>query len=412
MKSLVLTFAGTLLLGAITGWAAMQRELPATPKQVTVGDVALAPQSSTRPLATAVSLVKASRDMMERLKQGESPYAETVSEWTTEEIRAALAECLSNRDFLLEANGARSIAMALLTEWLKRDCDAASAWFLSIDSASIKTQMIMAVSRSWPPEQAEKGLAFLIGHPEVFNGASGWAIIVKNIERRAQEGPQAVVGLLRELQEAKLGLDFENPAKFPPSFDFATLMNSAEVADLGETGSAKAFVRAWYAQDRDAAFQWLLETKGAKALMTLTRDPAGQMPEDLQWLGGKYTRLDAAQREEFRAGIEPGYTWNPDRIVKLAAGASDPAAADELRGAGTQFIYAGMTRQAIPLLAQISDPARRLEILENAAPQGSLASQPQRRRFTPADEAELRKSLAEWHATDSQTESILSKFKP
>jgi len=412
MKPLLTTFAVTLLLGAITGWATLSRG-----KQV---PAAVAPGSreapvspvKERPLATVSGLLKVSREVTEKNSRDVIPHAEVVAGWTTGEIRAALEECLTNKDFLLDEKGARSIAIALLAEWLKRDCDAASAWFLSIENATIKSRMILAVSHAWPPEQAEKGLSFLIGHPEVFNGSAGWSIIVKTMEKRAGEGPHAVVDLLRELREAKLGIDFSNAVSFPKSFDFPTLMNDPEVTALVEKKEGGILASAWHERDREGAFQWLLETQGAKSLVSLASSPHGESPENIQWLGSKYAALDERQRAEFRNEIEPGYGWVGKGMAEFAAGVGDPALADELWGTGAQLVFGGRTSDAIPMLQEIRDPEKRLVMLESVTPRGYLAEHPEGRSFTRADEELLRKSLAGWNATEARIESIISKFKP
>lgn len=412
MKPLLLTFTGTLLMGAITGWAASSAKKPVPLPGAAARHATSASQATAPPPVTAADLKKVFREADKDDDFGDSVYADAVAGLTTEEIRAALAESLTNKDFLLKAYGARSVAFALLAEWLKRDCHAAGEWFLSIDSAPLKEEMVMLLGSFWPTEQAEKGYAFLLAHPEVFNGHTGWSIILKTFESRAQGGPQAVVDLLRELRERKFDVRFGNTPRFPESFDFPALMNDPEVAALWDRDEGRPLVRAWHAQNRDAAFQWLLETKGAGSLAIVASSQKGDIPGNLQWLGSKYAALDPTQREEFREVIESGGVWTSARVTKLVAGTTDPAAADELRGMGVRFIFSGKTRDAIPLLAGIADPVRRLEILENATPQGSLAGQPHRWEFTPADEERLCKSLNEWNATEGQIESIITKFRP
>lgn len=400
------------MLGAVTGRVFFSQGRAGVEGQGMPTPQASQAATTVRPLATAGELVKASREKISSSASGERPHADLVASWTTEEIHAALDESLTNKDFLLKSNGAHHLALTLLVEWLKRDCDAAVAWFVGIKSSAVKTDMIMQLSYYWPPEQAEKGVRFIIDHPELLNGSSGWSIISKAIIKQAENGPEAVIGVLRELREGKVGVDFDNTIKFPESFDFATLMRSDEVRRIRDAGQGRALIRAWHAQDREAAFQWLLENEGGRALHVITSSPEGEVPGNLKWIGGKYSSLDATQRAEFRNGIEPGYVWGSDRVLTLSASAGDASSADELRGVAAQFVYAGRMGDAIAILAEVPDATRRLEILENATPQGDLAKNHRRKEFTPEDEARLRKQLADWNAPDSRIETIISKFKP
>ena len=96
--------------------------------------------------------------------------------------------------------------------------------------------------------------------------------------------------------------------------------------------------------------------------------------------------------------------------MTFAQGIQDPVILEEACQAAIQIFYSGKTHQVMPVIESIADPARRIEILENApakTPNGRARSE-----FSAIDESLLRKKLAEWQATDAQVESIIFRFKP
>ena len=356
--------------------------------------------------------------MEKMLTPGTSIYSEELAGWSVDEIRAALNEALSNKEFLLDSGGASGLANNLLSEWMKRDCDGALQWYLTIAPPAIRMKMALSLSRNWPPDQPEKGLAFLKAHQELLPGGQGWAIIILNIESRAKTGPAAVGSLLAEFREAKIDLGFENPVTFPPNFDFPALMAHPEMQTLKERS---LFLHSWKAQDRDGAFDWLLKNEGIGGLSVLAGSQYGSTRDDLEWLGGstrddlkwlgkRFERLEPAQRAELVSKVGISWMGDPTCVSSIIDGIRDPQVADETREFGIQMIFAGHIIEAVPLLGGISDPAKRLTILENAQPQALVTHYV--RHLSPADEAVLRKALSDWNTTSEQTETIISKFKP
>ena len=118
------------------------------------------------------------------------------------------------------------------------------------------------------------------------------------------------------------------------------------------------------------------------------------------------------QRQDFLAAVRERWIFSPAAMQGFAAGVRDPALRDELGGLAVQSVFAGDAHAAMPVLEAIPEPARRIEMFEAAEPDEVFARQPFRRRFDAADEAVLRKKLAEWGAGEERTETILSRFKP
>ncbi len=415
MKTRILIFLGMAAVGAAVAWASHTRT--AAPSNAPVEQKEANPALPLpRPIPTSADLIRLSRETMEKmLTPGTSIYSEELAGWSVDEIRAALNEALSNREFLLDSGAASGLANNLLAEWMKRDCDGALQWYLTIAPPAIRMKMALSLSRNWPPDQPEKGLAFLKAHQELLPGGQGWAIIILNIENRAKTGPAAVGALLAELREAKIGLTFLNQSTFPPNFDFPALMAHPEMQTLNDQAIFNAtLLQAWKAQNRDEAFDWLLKNRGLNALYLkqFYSSIEGVNKNDLEWLGERYQNLDPSQRSKIVSIMSSNWIRSPEIATSFVAGIRDPQIADEARELGVQLIFTGRIRDAVPFLAGISDPAKRLFILKNAQPQGEVAENSSMRKFSPADEATLRKTLADWNATSEQTETIISNFKP
>ena len=199
---------------------------------------------------------------------------------------------------------------------------------------------------------------------------------------------------------------------FPAGFDFAALLETDACGEIGTEGLARSVLYGWHAQDPDRAFDWLLEHRGAADLPALAWNPLGSGPRNSEWLGGRVERLAPEQRREFLAAVRERWIFSPAAMQGFAAGVRDPALRDELGGLAVQSVFAGNAHASMPLLEAVPEPARRIEMLEAAEPDEVFRRQPFRRGFDAADEAVLRKKLAEWGAGEERTEAILSRFKP
>ena len=417
MKTAPLLFLGMLLLGAAVGWATLPPGKASTmadgwptPGVAYRGQPPSGPSDRSRngPVPDTAAMIDQARQWNTNIwDKGGSAYEEEIAGWTDAEIRAALQEALTNRDFLMNVKSARYLADNLLAEWLKRDCTAASEFFLTIPAAIRNDNMPYHLSRAWPPEKAAEGLAFVKAHPEIFATNSPWSIIAKNIEARAKESAASVVRLLVELREAKLGLGFENRVKFPDGFDFASLMKSPEMETLSKSNQGKFFLRAWMAGDRDACYDWILENRGVKSLGIIMESPTPDNPVDPGWLAGRFQQMPAADQQAFRE-IMPLYVQRPEQLERFAAGIQDGALADQIRAGAARWMFQGRVTQAMQGLAGILDPAARVQALAQASPGADI---PYPDALSSPHEKILRQNLLEWNATPEQTEAILAKFK-
>ncbi|MES2923411.1 MAG: hypothetical protein V4819_17785 [Verrucomicrobiota bacterium] len=404
LKKALIAFACAALAGGVIGWSRTDKKPPARP--VTIQAPAPVPPAP-RPKWTAGDFLKFARDQTLAAKQpGFNPLSERLTDWSDGEIVAALNACLTDPGFAFG-----SLDDFLLGEWMKRDFDAAIAWFDKLESRSVKSRLASALSHQWPADKAEQGLAFVRANRDIYPGPTAWSIMTKVFDNRVKQGPAALEDLLRVAREEKLEFGGGSPGSLPTHFDFAAFAKGEEFEKLWESGQANLLMLAWHAQDRGEAFDWLLENHGAKSLSAIARLPDGDTPGNLKWMGRKFETLDPDQRQEFLDEMQLGWAVFPTLLVTFSQGISDPAVMDEARRMGVQGIFAGKIQEAMPLIESIKDPARRIEILEQAEPSAVFDTRPDLRRFDAFNESQLRAKLTEWHATKSQIKSILARFK-
>ncbi|MES2440903.1 MAG: hypothetical protein V4584_17690 [Verrucomicrobiota bacterium] len=345
-----------------------------------------------------------------RRESGHSPLTVKLADWTDREIIDALNASLSNPDVMLPQGSGKGLASFLLAEWMRRDFTAAIAWFDQLESRSVQSTLGARLGDLWPPDKVEEGLAFLRSHRGVF--ASFDQIVVNALGMRAKQGPTAVEGMLKIMREEKINFDVSQPVAFPPGFDFPALAGSDEFEMLWDRDGGTMFLRGWCEQDKDAAFDWLLENHGVKSLSNNMLMATDDFEGHMKWLGTRIQALDPAERAEYVDQNRRNWLQSPGPLVGFAKGVIDPVILGELRTIGVQSIRGGNAQQVIPLLEGIDDPEKRIEILETTPPPGEKDKFSVVPRFNQVDEAQLRKKLAEWNASQDRIDAIITRFKP
>ena len=355
---------------------------------------------------------RASDRVAKASRPGYDPYGELFADWSEAEIHAALDEGLKNPDYVLEGGSGGGMMDALFGEWMKRDLEAAIAWFDSVKIESARHRMAPGLSYRWPAEQAARGLEFVIANKDLFPRGSPWSILVKNFEASAREGPAALGGLLGRITDEELRLDFGNAAKLPAGFDFAAFVQTDGFLRNKNESAVTGLLASWMAQDRETAFDWYLASDGPAKLIDLVPDDIEGSHGYWEWLGGKLTTLDPSQRDALLAAAGPLWEMESSSAASFAKRIDDRALREKVHEQAAQAIFRGEIQSALEHLEGIADPARRIEILTSMQEGRMTASLPFRQPVTGDDIITLRKKLGEWRASESQIEAIVKKIQP
>ncbi len=405
-------FAGAALLGGVLGWGGGARQGDGKEVSSIAAERGEGQRAKWRKEDFLKALPRVSPD-----RKDFNPLTKELADWTDEELRAALEASLTHPDCLLPGDPAEWIPRFLMAEWMRRDFDAALAWFEGLEPGKSKEKMTMAVVVHWPEERGEEGFEYLLANRELLSRWSS-SLVINAFQGRVNDGAAAVLDFMHRLGEE--GQDFPfgiDGIKYPPGFDFPALVGSDEFAGLKELGGgaysgADWILCAWHMQDREAAYDWLMANRGVGALDKIAGNHRVNREENLAWLAGKFEAMDGSEREEFGSAVLEKWIRFPDMLRHFAGGLKEPALLDEIRGIGVQSIFVGEVHGAMPLLEEMK-PARRIELLENAEPGPAFSGVDRHyRHFTETDEALLRRKLAEWQAGEEQIERIVSRFKP
>lgn len=232
----VAVFAVSALSGGLFGWSSSLRHAP-VPSPVV--EARPAPVVAPKARWAAADFLDLARSRAEAAKQPEyNPLSEKLTDWTDEEIHAALDASLTDPTYALADGAGENIDGLLLGEWVKRDLVAAVAWFDTLESRSAQSRLALSLSSRWPADKAEEGFEFIRSHRNVFPAGNDWPIIEKTLENRAKQGVSAVEGLLGTLRREKMEAGFRTPIHFPDGFDFARLAATEEFQNLWDGGKA------------------------------------------------------------------------------------------------------------------------------------------------------------------------------
>ena len=399
------------VLGLVAGWASVKMGEGGREH----GRAALPLSSSSRhreareavPAAERDELVAAARRIAEAEKRmGKGNIAEYVADWTDEEILAALEEAVKSPDALLRYQG---MAVLLAEEYARRDPDGALAWVMA-QSAIHRQKLAPKVIAAWPPERADEALAFVAAHRDVFGTGVPYYLLDAVVSNAAAEGPEALVSRLRGLLEEGFNPRRGMNITFPPGFDFAGLLGSAEFRNLGMAAVQSEIARGWARQDRDAAFRWLLKNNGPMRAITMLNS-WDQTPAEVRWLVGQLESLPAEQQEDFiRQGgaVVQRYGGNPNAWIEAA---ETPRMRDAMRTAAVRMVFGSSDMQmdrGLRALTTLPDPEARVRMLETLEPDGAHASSGG--PLHQGAEKILRARLKEWGADRERAEAIVRRI--
>ena len=337
-----------------------------------------------------------------------------ISQWSNDELRAALDECMHSPEGSLVMVQA-SIRYVLLKEWVSRDPDAALAWFDALDPPVLRRRVGDELSYHWPEAKAEEGFAYFIAHRDLFDPQS---TTFQNllIDFRSKQGADAVYAALKEIHAAGLS-SFGAGLKLGDGFDFPRLLSRDLDALVSEEERAKSkfpsenrlfeqrLIEAWYAQDRDRAFDWLLEERGVAGLAAIC---SSRNQNYLQWLPGKLAALPPQQQDEFLTATRMRWLFDMSSLEVFAMNAKDPALQEKAQVLAVQEITSDRMEGVLGVLGANPDPARRIALLEETPLEPS-----QLRRVPSAGDFSvdmLRQTLVSWGAEPARIDAIVARY--
>lgn len=162
LVAVIVSFSG----GAVVGWHEFGKrslDAPVT-KQVPVGPAPLAAEPWS--VLQFDEALRAHEE--ERKREGFNPISKHLKNWTNEDLRLNLEECLRDPGFMLRESAGEGIGTMLLAEWLRRDVKASVMWFDHLESPAMKGNLADGLMKLWPREHAEEGRVFFFANRLLF----------------------------------------------------------------------------------------------------------------------------------------------------------------------------------------------------------------------------------------------------
>ncbi|MBK1883096.1 hypothetical protein JIN85_11760 [Luteolibacter pohnpeiensis] len=368
-----------------------------------------------RPRWSSEDFLKRAQDTVEARAH---PLATELANWTDAEIEVALNETLSKPEWLLEGSPLSKVAFELLTEWMKRDFDAAYAWFMGIQGGKAKNTLAGCLAAHWPKDRPAEGLALLRIYPDLatqFGWERGQFSLRGLQDVAAKDGAMGVAQLLREMKEEdQLNQPgYSEALKLPDGFDFNALAATDAFKEGWGSLEVHRLMIEWLETDKETALKWLLDSKGPAGVYDVISH--GGLSTAASYVVGQIGTWSQSDRSEFltasaRKMSEMEYYRTASQISRWAKATGNPVAADEIRALGIQGIFYGQAANMLPLLNDM-EQERRVDALLEATPIAGNSGRGMR-TFTESDEALFRKQLSEWEVPSEQADEIIQRFKP
>lgn len=403
LKNLALILLLTLPVGWLAGQAWNRREKHQPDRELDHAPAhsgSMRDRSPSLPAPTAESMLATLRAPVN--EHDTRPLAKVLSDWSEEEIIAALEACIADPAFHGMPDSQYGPTVQLIAEWKHRNLPALLDWFKGLESHRLKSKLANVVARDWPEGHESLAHDFLFENHGPITGVSALGSIVVN--RAIQGGPSEMNALLKRLREEDFLISFYG-ADFPDDFDFQGLVNSGELERYLKAEGNPAIMSYWISQDRDAAFQWVVDHMDGEGFGEfITEDE-----EQATWLGSKYETLPADQRTQLIEAIFKGNRNNSNFDPEsLGTAISTPSLRMEMwKHLIVEMRETGISDTDEPLvfLERWKTPNVRLEILENIE-LGELG-------FTPEMDIELvRTRLRGWTGDEERIEAIVKRLKP
>ncbi|MBX3743650.1 MAG: hypothetical protein KF712_21875 [Akkermansiaceae bacterium] len=334
---------------------------------------------------------------------------ETIADWTDAEVVAALEQAAREPDLLLEQD---SLAGDLLRSFSKRDPEKAMKWALE-QPLLVRRKFAGHVLSALLPGRANEALAMAKAHPDVFEGKVPTNVVRALVTTSAKQGAGAFVSSLKELMADGSAPFMEFPKEFGEGFDFAAVLDSPDFAPLASHKLRDSMIQAWMRNDRDAAFEWVLENDGAGRLDTL-RDPQwtyAELTGHVKWMAGKVDTLPEEQWRKFLQFSEYSLVHREGHAQLWLDSLQQPALREAFRDVATGGIFVGGTvpmERGLKALESLPDGEARLSRLETLAKN----FKGYRSRADAGSLFLLRGKLEHWGADAARADGIVERLYP
>ncbi|RYD68231.1 MAG: hypothetical protein EOP84_30050 [Verrucomicrobiaceae bacterium] len=291
---------------------------------------------------------------------------------------------------------------------IPRDVDDFIAWFEGLDTRR-KRALKDYLQERWPTNRAEEGLSFMAENRDLFTRISSpYSIPAKCLAAASAKSALATAEIIGRLDREQAFPYFSGILDLAPGFDFNAVLKTDQLKN-SHPGFTGLILTSWSQQNREAAFDWVLENQGPGSLLHFAVPRYGETPDHASWVGSKLDAITPAQRGEFLDQMQHEGEVQNLNLAPLLTGSKNPEVRSEIRDRLVQGIFTNRMNEAIFALEDLPTPGERIQALESLVP--SSVTQRIKAPLPKNDEEMLRKKLRDWNATDAQTQAIINRSK-
>ena len=406
------------LLSAAIGWAISHRQ-PQVPPASTQPASPRADTAKKAPvLRTPEDLARWARERTDTVTDLGFSYGSWETElatWSTDELRAALAQGITDPAVVRYGAASKSLA-ALMSEWTRRDPDAAWEWLQQLPSAVMRAKLGSSLANAWPADRAEEAFGFVAEHPDYFayDGGYGYApIIHKAFESAAARGPAAVDQLMDLIRRNGMQYPIEG-LKFPAGFDFSAWARSPVTASFLSKADKHFFADAWMNQSPEEAFDGLIalnREKGSaitdglfQGLRRFNEKEPEVMAERARRIGARTGSLPPEEQSLILQAAAKDLSGDPELLHAYTGAIPDAELRAEANRTAASLMVSKDIPEALTFLEAGSTAEARLDLLEEyllARPKDSFGW------ITGESEQQIRHTLARWNAEPARIDDLI-----
>jgi len=365
-------------------------------------------RAATPPMTPDQLLAEARRLVETPGKSRRTTLDEEIADWTDAQVIAALEQAAREPDLLLEQD---SFAGDLMRAFSKRNPETAMRWALD-QPLLVKRKFAGLVLSALLPTRADEALALARTHPDIFEGKVPTNVVRALVTSSAQQGAEAFVSRLKDLMADGSAPFMEFPKDVPKGFDFAAALDSPDFKPLVSQKLKSSMLHAWMSENRDAAFQWVLENDGARQLDDLrdSRWSHAELAGHVRWMAEKVEAMPEEQWKEVVLSHRGSFRSDQGHSGLWLESLRDPTVKEAFRDAAAGGIFFGQRNTmevGLKALDGLPDDQARIERLEKLTQEfPGFRTQPE-----PAAEAMLREKMKQWGADQQRTDAMVEHLR-